>query len=342
VSEIGAGDRGDRGRRPVEDSEIEALLTGGGTDREELASLDRFLEELRAPYPVFDPQPSAELSRLFAEGPGGVLGPAPAAGGDRIVTPLEPRRATPTGRRPVRRLVKVAAVTTTAALTITLAAAAQVLPTQAKSPIGTSRPATPVKLAQGVTTTQAPVKATVGVTVTVHQPSTSAVGRQPATARAAVQADLDAMSPDALARLPLDVLKTLSPENLARLPVDVLRTLPGDVLAKLSTDVLRTLPADVLAKLPVEALTTLPGDLLARLSADILRTLPLEALLRLPSDAVRALPGDLLARLPLDLLRALPFEVQSRLPADILRLLLGPPSSVTATASANANATLRP
>ena len=330
------GGVGDRSRRPVEDSEIEALLTGAGTDREELASLDRFLEELRAPYPVFDPQPSAELARLFAEGPGGGFG-SPSA---PAVSPLDARRPTAAvGRKPVRRLVKVAAATTTAALAVTLAAAAQVLPTQSKSPIGISGPATPVRvgIGQSVTTARPEVKGNVGATVTVQQPPTSSPGHPPTT-RAVAQADLDAMSPEALARLPLDVLKSLSPENLARLPVDVLRSLPGDVLARLSPEALRTLPADALSKLPVEILTTLPGDTLARLPTDVLRALPTEALLRLPGDILRALPGDLLARLPLELLRALPADVQSRLPADILRLLLGP----TPTAGASAAASVRP
>lgn len=299
-----AGGADERGRGPVEDSEIEALLTGGGTDREELASLGRFLEELRAPYPVFDPQPSAELARLFAEGPGGVLGPAPAAGG-RAVTPLQAQRAVPPGRKPVRRLAKVAAATTTAALAVTLAAAAQVLPTQSRSPIGVSGPATPVRVGAGQSvTTVSEVKARVGATATVQQPSTSAAGRPPTTARPVAEADLDALSPEALARLPFDVLTSLSPENLARLPVDTLKTLPGDVLA--------------------------------RLTAEVLRTLPTDALLRLPGDAVRTLPGDLLARLPLDLLRGLPADVQNRLPADILRLLLlSPPPTATASASAS-------
>lgn len=327
----------DAGRRPVDDSEIEALLIGGGTDREELASLDRFLEELRAPYPVFDPQPSAELARLFAEGPGGVLGPAPHAAGDWVVTPLEPRRAGSPGKRPVRRLAKVAAVTTTAALAVTLAAAAQVLPTQSKSPLGVSGPATPVRVGAGqsVTTADTQVKGRVGATVTFQQPSTTAAQRPPATARAVAEADLDALSPEALARLPLDVLRSLSPENLARLPADVLKTLPGDTLARLPADVLRTLPTEALVKVPVDVLKTLPGDALARLTTDVLRTLPVDALLRLPNDVIRTLPGDLLARLPLELLRALPADVQSRLPADILRLLLGPPATPAAASTAS-------
>lgn len=331
-----AGGADERGRGPVEDSEIEALLTGGGTDREELASLGRFLEELRAPYPVFDPQPSAELARLFAEGPGGVLGPAPAAGG-RAVTPLQAQRAVPPGRKPVRRLAKVAAATTTAALAVTLAAAAQVLPTQSRSPIGVSGPATPVRVGAGQSvTTVSEVKARVGATATVQQPSTSAAGRPPTTARPVAEADLDALSPEALARLPFDVLTSLSPENLARLPVDVLRILPADTLARLSPEGFRALPADALARLPVDTLKTLPGDVLARLTAEVLRTLPTDALLRLPGDAVRTLPGDLLARLPLDLLRGLPADVQNRLPADILRLLLlSPPPTATASASAS-------
>ena len=135
----------DMGLNPVEDSEIEALLTGSGTDRQELASLDRFLEELRAPCPVFDPRPTGELARLFAEGPGGVFGQSPApAAGDWMVPPPAPGRAASTGRKPVRRLAKVAAVTTTATLALTLAAAAQVLPgSQAKTAVGVSGRATP-------------------------------------------------------------------------------------------------------------------------------------------------------------------------------------------------------
>ena len=317
------------GLDPVEDSEIEALLTGSGTDRQDLASLDRFIEELRAPCPIFDPRPTGELARLFAEGPGGAFGqsPPPSVAGGWMVPPPAPGRAASTGRTPVRRLAKVAAVTTTATLALTLAAAAQVLPgSQARTAVSVSGPATPVPVGadQSVTVRTSGVAAATGVTL--PPPSTPLPLRPAVTARSGAQADLDALSPEALARLPFDILRALSPETLARLPVEVLRTLPGETLARLSPEVQKTLPPDALAKLPVDALTTLPGDVLARLSHDVLRTLPTESLLRLPADAVRGLSGDLLARLPLDVLRALPADVQRRLPVDTLRLVLGSPA----------------
>ena len=303
-----AGGADDRGRSPVEDAEIEALLTGGGTDRQELASVGRLLDELRAPCPVLDPRPSGDLARLFAEGPGGVLGPAPTEVGDWILSPLAPGRAASTGRKPVRRLAKVAAVTTTAALAVTLAAAAQVLPgSQPKTSVSVSGPAAPVRVGADQSVTVRPPDLAIAPGVTVRQPMTSTSLRSGATVRSTAEADLNALSPEALARLPIEVLKSLSPENLGRLPVEVLRTLPGDVLARLSVDVLRTLPADTLV--------------------------------RLPADAVRTLPGDVLARLPLDLLRALPTDVQSRLPADIQRLVLVRP---TPTVTASAPGSVRP
>lgn len=325
------GGVGDRARRPVEDCEIEVLLTGGGAVREELASLDRFLDEIRAPYPRFDPQPSIELARLFSEGPGDALGASPVAGTHDEGAAASWRSAS-TGRKPRRRLAKVAVATTTAALAVTLAAAAQVLPgTGSKTSLRVSGPATPVVLGadQSVTVRPSDVQNVPGLTV---QPRPTSPPRTTAPVRSAAQADHDALAPDALARLPLEILKTLSPENLARLPVEVLRILPGDVLARLAPDVLRTLPADVLAKLPADVLRAAPGDVLARLSVDTLRTLPVETLLRLPAESVKGLPGDLLALLPLDLLRGLPGDVQSRLPADTLRLVLaGPPANVAAS-----------
>lgn len=312
------GGLGDRSRRPVEDFEVEDLLAGGSAVRDELAALDRFLDDIRAPSARFDPRPSAELARLFSEGPG-LVGLSPR------------RREGPAGRRPVRRLAKVAAATTVAGLAVTLAAAAQVLPgIQSKSSVGISGPATPVPLGpdRNVTVRGPDVLAAPGVTV---QPRPPSAPRPTVTARTAAEVDHDALTPDALARLPLDVLKTLSPENLARLPVEVLRTLPGDALARLSPEVLRTLPADVLAKLPADVLRAAPGEVLARLPEDVLRTLPSETLVRLPADAVRALPGDLLARLPLELLRGLPTDVQGRLPAHILRLVLVGPAAASTT-----------
>jgi hypothetical protein len=293
------GGVGDRARRPVEDCEIEVLLTGGGVVREELASLDHFLDEVRAPYPRFDPQPSIELARLFSEGPADALGAPPVAGTHDEGAAASWRSAS-TGRKPGRRLAKVAVATTTAALAVTLAAAAQVLPgTGSKTSLSVSGPATPVVLGadQSATVRPSDVLTVPGVTV---QPRPTSPPSTTAPVRSATQVDHDALAPDALARLPLEILKTLSPENLARLPVEVLRTLPGDVLARLAPDVLWTLPADVLAKLP--------------------------------ADALRAAPGDVLALLPLDLLRGLPGDVQSRLPTDTLRLVLvGPPANVAAS-----------
>jgi len=331
------GGVGDRGRRPVEEFEVEALLGAGGTVRDELASLDHFLEEIRAPYPQFDPQPSVELARLFSESPDVVVGPPSGVGSGDGVTVSQRRAAA--RRRPVRRLGKVALVTTTAALAVTLAAAAQVLPgIRSTTSVSVSGPATPVPLGadQSVTVRTPDVLAAPGVTV---QPRPAPAARPTATARSAVDAGHNALSPEALARLPLEVLKTLSPENLARLPVDVLRTLPGDTLARLSPAVLETLPSDVLARLPVDVLRTAPVEVLVRLSVDVLRTLPAETLVRLPPDAVRTLPGDLLARLPLDLLRGLPADVQGRLPADILRLVLVSPAAGVTTST---TVTVRP
>ena len=325
------GGVGDRGRRPVQEFEVEALLGAGGTVRDELASLDHFLEEIRAPYPRFDPRPSVELVHLFAEGPDGVAGPPPGAGNDSGDTVR--LRRTSAGRRPVRRLAKVAAVTTSAALALTLAAAAQVLPgTRSTTSVSASGPATPVpgRADLSVTVRTPDVLAAPGLTV---QPLPTTAPRPTATVRSAADAGQNALSADALARLPLDVLKALSPENLARLPVEVLRTLPGDTLARLSPAALETLPSDVLARLPVDVLRAAPGEVLVRLSVDVLRTLPAETLVRLPADAVRTLPGDLLARLPLDLLRGLPADVQGRLPADILRLVLVTPASGVTTST---------
>lgn len=298
---------------PVDDDDAEALLTGTRTDRGELASLERFLQEVRVPRNAPIPRPSDELARLFSEGPAdGVFGTAPAgpatapraAAGGRVGR--ETGRVEPGGRKQVRTMAKVAVVTTTAALAVTLAAAAQVPGTaQVKQIIGISRPATPVPLGSGPTIVPGTSEVKVGAEARagIQQPPTSAVGRTTVT-RSAVEADRDAMSGDDLARLPFDVLKTLSGDQLARLPLDVLRTLPGDALGRL----------------PAELLRTLPGDALGRLSTDILKTLP----------------GDVLARLSVDVLRALPTDVQGRLPADLLRLLLltPPPGATTSTVPA--------
>ncbi len=286
------------GPRPIDDEDAEALLAGGRTDRHEMASLERFLHEIRAPYPSGRPRPTEELGRLFAEGPAGAFFEAPPAT-SRSGRPSAARLDTsgPGGaqRKPVRKVAKVAVATTTAALAVTLTAAAQILPGgQPKAPIGVSGPATPVRVGTGQTVTSGAeeVKAAAGATVTGQQPSTS-VGRPAAAARQPAAPGVDPLSPEALARLPHDVLRTLSPENLARLPVDVLKTLPGDILARLPRETLNTLPGDVLARLPVDVLKTLSGDTLARLPADVLRTLPTDVLLRLPADVLRLLlsPG---------------------------------------------------
>jgi len=288
------------GRWPLADADAEALLTGRPSDREELASLERFLRDLRAPGARPCPQPSEELSRLFAVGravgPVGVVdAPSP-----------EPLPVAAGRRKPVRRMAKVAAVTTTAALAVSLAAAAQVLPrSQPKAPVGVSGPATPIQL-DADSAPASPVQARTGAGAAVQQPSTTVAGHPSTTTRPSSGADVD----------------TLSPEALARLPFDVLRTLPGDVLVRLPAEVLRTLPGEALARLPLDVMKTLPGD----------------ALVRLPADVVKTLPGEALARLPFDLLRGLPPDVQNRLPADVLRLL-GPPPPTTTTAPAGAPGT---
>jgi hypothetical protein len=297
-----------------DDEEVEALLAGARAERADLVPLERFLSELRAPQPQVRPEPSEDLATLFSGGP--------AASGLGAAAPAEPRRTGPAGRKPVRRMAKVAVATTTAALAVTLAAAAQVLPnTQAKTSISVSGPATPVRLggSQQAATGTSEVSAGVGAGVTVQHPTTTATARVPATTRVAAPADVNSLNADALARLPLDIL----------------RTLPADVLVRLPMDVLRTLPADALARLPLEVLKTLPGDALGRLPADLLSTLPGDALIRLPGDILKTLPGDALARLPLDLLMTLPPEVQARLPVDVLRLLalLSPTPVTTATTS---------
>jgi len=281
--------------RWLDDAAAETLLSGGRTDREELVSLERFLQEVGDPRHGPRPRPSAELARLFSEG-GAVGGAEPPSS-----EPGPPRIA---GRKPVRRIAKVAAVTTTAALAVTLAAAAQVLPTntQPRTSIAVSGPATPVQLRPGqtVTTGTSEVKAGASAGVTITQPPTTVGATPPVTTRSVGGKDVG----------------TLSVEALSRLPVEILRTLPSDVLVRLPVEVLRTLPGDALARLPLEVLRTLPGDALARL----------------PLDVVRTLPGDALIRLPLDLLRLLPSEVQLRLPADVLRLLfLGLPPATTST-----------
>ncbi len=275
---------GSRWSGPVDDADAEALLTGRRTDREDLVSLENFLREVRSPErgPVL--QPSAELARLFSGGRGiGLSSPPPPDG----------RRTPPAaGRRPVRRMAKVAIATTTAALAVTLAAAAQVLPkARSTTSVSVSGPATPVQLRAGqdaVTATSAPRVGT-GAQVTVPRPTTTA-GHPPTTSvRTAGGVDVATLSPEALARLPFDVLKTLSGDTLARLPFDVLRTLPGDALARVPTDVLRGLPGDALARLPLDVMKTLPDDALVRLPPDVLRTLPAEVLARLPIDMLRLL-----------------------------------------------------
>lgn len=303
---------------PVDDQEVEALLAGTATGRDELASLQGFLREVRDPRRGPRPRPSQELAGLFSGGPaGGVFGPPPAAG--PVGAAPGARRVGAAGRKPVRKMAKVAVATTTAALAVTLAAAAQILPgTQARTPISVSAPATPVRLGadQSVATGTSEVKA--GAGVAVPHPPTS-VSAPPATARSVGGADPNTLSGEALARLPVEVLRTLSGDTLARLPLEVLRTLPGEVLVRL----------------PAEARNALPGEALARLPADVLRGLPAEALARLPGEVLRTLPGDALARLPLDLLRGLPVDVQLRLPAEVLRLLLlnPPPTTTTTTAT---------
>jgi len=326
----GPGDIDATGRWPFDDDDVESLLTGGGTDRDELADLERFLQEVRAPHRASYPRPSDQLSQLFFEGAGPEFFDSPdtdapdadaadrpgTGAGDRpVVTPLRPARVG-ARRKPVKKLAKVAMVTTTAALAITLAAAAQVLPgTQSKTTVQVSGPATAVQLGADdsvVTgTSDVSVGADVGADagVTVQQPSTSIAGSAPTTTPPVNAQNPDALSNADLARLPAEVLRTLSPENLARLPVAILGTLP----------------VDALARLPVYVLRTLPGDILARLSVDVLKTLPGDALARLPGEIVQMLPVDALARLPLDLLRALPADLQNSLPADVLvRLLLNP------------------
>ncbi len=298
---------------PYDDEDAEALLTGARADRPELVPLERFLRDLRAPQPRLRPQPSEELASLFSGGP--------AASGF-VPAPNGPHRTGPAVRKPIRRMVKVAAATTTVALAVTLAAAAQVLPnTQAKTSISVSGPAVPVRLGggQSVTTRIPDVAAGVGVGATVQHPTTTATSRLPATTRPVVPADVGSLTAEALARLPLDVLRTLPADVLVRLPVDVLRTLPADALVRLPPDVLKTLPGDALARLPVDVLATLPGD----------------ALVRLPTDVLKTLPGDALARLPLELLMTLPPDVQARLPVEVLRLLalLSPTTSSSTTAS---------
>ena len=281
----------DFGRWPIDDEEAEALLAGSRTEREEMASLERFLHDVRAPGRGLQPRASDQLARLFSEGPaGGFFDAPPAASTSGRPSAARPDARGPgtARRKPVRNMAKVAVATTTAALAVTLAAAAQVLPgTQSKVPIGLSQPATPVRVGanQTITTGASEVKSTAGAGVTVAQPSTS-VARPPVPARQPAASDVDGLSPEALGRLPFEVLRNLSAENLARLPADVLKTLPGDVLARLSPDALTTLPADALAKLPVEVLKTLPGDVLARLPVDVLRTLPGDALSRLPGEVL--------------------------------------------------------
>ncbi|MDQ2826174.1 MAG: hypothetical protein M3Y04_04330, partial [Actinomycetota bacterium] len=158
----GIGDLGDAW--PFDDEEAEALLVGGGTGRDELVTLDRFLHELRAPQPRLHPEPSQELAKLFS---------GASAGGFVTVAP-EPRRVGPAGRKPGRKLVKVAVATTTAALAVTLAAAAQVLPnSQTKTSISVSGPATPVRLDAGqqAATATSGVSAGVSGGVAVQRPA---------------------------------------------------------------------------------------------------------------------------------------------------------------------------
>lgn len=319
----------DMAQWPLDDDEADALLSGAPTRRDELASLERFIQDLRVAEGLPVPRPSAELARLFSEGQATGVSDIPAASSAADGPGAPPSRTggtTKTGRKPVRKLVKVAAATTTAALAVTLAAAAQVLPgTQPKSPISVSGPATPVQMRGEQRATAGPAQPTAGVEVSLQHTSTSATGRTTTTVRLAAGTDLNALSTDALLRLPLDILRTLSGDALARLPVEVLRTLPGDALARLPLDVIRILPGDVLGRLPLDNLRVLPGDVLGHLPVEVLRLLPLEALLRLS--------GDVLARLPLDLLRALPADVQNRLPADVLRLLLPSPATTATTTS---------
>jgi len=158
--------------------------------------------------------------------------------------------------------------------------------------VSVSGPATPVPLRAGAdaATGVSGAKTGAGAQVTVPLPTTTVAGHTPTTTvRTAGGADVN----------------TLSPEALARLPFDVLKMLPGDALARVPPEVLRTLPGDTLARLPVDVMRTLPGDALARLPVDVLKTLPEEALVRLPVDVLKTLPADVLARLPIDLLRLL-------------------------------------
>lgn len=295
----------DIGRSAVDDGVAEALLAGQRTNREELASLERFLHEVRTPVRIPTPQPSAELTQLFTQGR--------SVGAPALMPPLAtpsvdiPQAAPVARRKPVRKMAKVAAIATTAAMAVTLAAAAQVLPKgRTTTTVAVSGPATPIQIGAGQNATVgAPgAKVEAGGQADVG-PSTTVAGRTGTTIRSVGGTDVSTLSPEALARLPIDVLKRLPGDALARLPIDVLRTLPGEALMRLPVDVLKTLPGDALARLPADALRTLPADALARLPLDVLKTLPEDALVRLPAEVLRTLPGETLARLPFDVLRLL-------------------------------------
>lgn len=295
----------DIGRSAVDDGAAEALLAGQRTNREELASLERFLHEVRTPVRISIPQPSAELTQLFTQGRS--VG-APALMPPLATPPVDVPQAAPVARRkPVRKMAKVAAIATTAAMAVTLAAAAQVLPNgRTTTTVAVSGPATPIQIGAGQNATVgAPgAKVEAGAHADVV-PATTVAGRKATTNGSAGGADISTLSPEALARLPIDVLKTLPGDTLARLPIDVLRTLPGEALMRLPVDVLKTLPGDALGRLPADALRTLPADALARLPMEVLKTLPEDALVRLPAEVLRTLPGETLARLPFDVLRLL-------------------------------------